>query len=142
MDQWFWDYWWLLPVFLIFTVSLVVFCIPAVQAKRRGYSFFVWLAAGQLVLNPIYLLVVLGIAPHRRRQQLREQFRQELDAKIAAGMPAVVAAVRPVPDRSVGDQPTVMPGRVAATDVQAGSVGDAATVMPPHRSLGDEATHV
>jgi hypothetical protein len=120
-------------------IGLAIFSIPAVQAKRRGYSFFVWLLAGVLVTNPIYLLVVLGVLPHRKRQRLREQLRRELDAKLAAAAPAAVRA-GPVIERSVGDQPTVMPGVAAATDVPLRSIGDAATVMPPQRSVGDEAT--
>jgi heme exporter protein D len=119
-------------------VAVGIFAIPAMQAKRRGYSFFVWLLAGMLVVNPIYLLVVLGVSPHRKRQRLREQFRRELDAKLSAAIPTTPAG--PIPERSLGDQPTLAPGSAGATDAPGRSVGDAATVLPPARSLGDELT--
>jgi hypothetical protein len=44
--------------------------------------------------------------------------------------PGRVRAAGPVPDRSVGDQPTVMPGVPVATDVPVRSIGDAAPVAP------------
>ena len=129
----------LLLVFLILAVL-----VPAVQAKRRGYSLIVWFIAGALVFNPIYLLVILGISPHRKRQQMREQFRRELDAKLAAaGIPAAAPATRPMADRSLGDQPTIPPGTAAATDgppVPQRSLGDLPTVSPGSRSVGDEPT--
>jgi hypothetical protein len=123
---------------LLGAVAVGVFAVPAVQAKRRGYSLVVWLVAGILVYNPIYLLVVLGVSPHRKRQRLREQFRRELDAKLSATVPPTAAG--PVPERSLGDQPTLPPGIAAATDGPPRSLGDAATILPPVRSLGDEVT--
>jgi heme exporter protein D len=140
MDQWLADYWWVLLLMIpVGAVILFIFSIPAIQAKRRGYSFLVWLAAGLLVANPIYLLVVLGVLPHRTRQKMREQFRAELDAKLTATTPATTAADA-IPDRTVGDQPTVLPGFAAATDGPLKSVGDGATILPRERSLGDEMT--
>ena len=109
MREWLADYWWFLPLLPIGLALLAIFSVPAVQAKRHGYSFFVWLLAGVLVTNPIYLLVVLGVAPHRRRQKMREQFRKELDAKLAAEAVNIVPG-GPIPDRSLGDQPTVRRG--------------------------------
>jgi hypothetical protein len=126
---------WLL---LLLAVALLS-AIPAYQAKRRGYSFVVWLLAGMLS-SPIYLLVVLGASPHRKRQQLREQFRRELDARLAAAAPAMPAAERPAPERSLGDQPTLLPESSAASDAPGRSLGDAPTLLPPARSLGDEVT--
>jgi hypothetical protein len=120
-------------------VGILIFAIPAIQAKRRGYSFFVWLLAGILIYNPIYLLVVLGVVPHRKRQKMREQFRRELNAKLATAAPAT-GTTGPIPDRSLGDQPTAPPGLAAASDGPERSIGDAATVMPPARSIGDEMT--
>jgi hypothetical protein len=119
-------------------VVFTIFSIPAFQARRRGYSFLVWLLAGLLVFNPIYLLVVLGVLPHRRRQRLREEFSRELDTKLTA-VPAETAVA--IPERSVGDQPTSLPGQAVATTPPR-SVGDAATAFPPARSLGDEATRL
>lgn len=139
MGAWLADYWWIFVLIPFGVAGLAIFSIPAVQAKRRGYSFFVWLLAGILVYNPIYLLVVLGVSPHRKRQQMREQFRRELDAKLTGEAPATVAAGQ-IPERSLGDHLTVPPGLAAATDGPARSLGDEATIMPPVRSLGDQMT--
>jgi heme exporter protein D len=127
-----------------FILILTLTClVPAVQAKQRGYSFFVWLAAGVLALNPIFILVVLAALPHRKRQRLREQFRRELDAKLAAaGTPAAIP-VRPAAERSLGDQQTILPGASAATEgppVRERSLGDLPTMSPAARSLGDQPT--
>jgi hypothetical protein len=136
----------LLGVALYLLIILGILClVPAVQAKRRGYSFFVWFFAGLVAFNPIFLLIVLASVPHRRRQKLRERFRHELDAKLAAAGAPAVAADRPVSDRSLGDQPTLLPGAAASTaDASAPdrSLGDAPTVPPDARSLGDEVTRL
>jgi hypothetical protein len=120
--------------------------IPAVQARRRGYSFVIWLLAGVAAFNPVFLMIVLATIPHRKRQQLREQFRRELDAKLAAGgVPAVLPAAPPVPERSLGDLATRLPGASAATDeppVRERSLGDEPTVLPEARSVGDEPTRM
>src|SRR4051812_21311714 len=91
---------------------LTALCLaPAIQAKRRGYSFFVWLMAGVLVFNPIFILVVLASVPHRKRQRLREQFRGELDVKLAgAGALVDLPGARPAVERSLGDLATRLPG--------------------------------
>jgi hypothetical protein len=132
-----------IAVYLVMlVVGLLFFSNAAKQAKRRGYSFLVWLVAGILVLNPIYLLIVLATVPHRGRQKLREQFRRELDAKLAAGgAPAALPVARAVTDRSLGDLATRLPGASAATDeppVRERSLGDVPTVLPDVRSVGDE----
>jgi hypothetical protein len=138
----------MLALLLLFALpGLALFSlIPAVQARRRGYSFLIWLLAGVAAFNPIFLMIVLASIPHRKRQQMREQFRRELDAKLAAaGAPKVPLAARPVPDRSLGDQPTLLPGAAASTaDAPARdrSLGAAPTVLPAARSLGDEATRL
>jgi hypothetical protein len=108
-------------------VMLFFFSIAAIQAKRRGYSFFIWLFAGMLVLNPIYLLVVLGTAPHRKRQQLRLKFSAELDARLVAAGRPMALPIRPVSERSIGDLATMDPATTASKP-------------PSERSLGDEAT--
>lgn len=106
-------------------VMAFVLSIAAVQAKRRGYSFIVWLLAGLFVLNPIYLLVVLATVPHRKRQALRLQFATELDGKLARARPGVAPTFQPVPENSIGDLATLDPRTTAGH----GS-----------RSLGDEET--
>jgi hypothetical protein len=101
----------------------------AVQAQWRGYSLWLWLAAGIIVINPIIFLVMLALMPNRARIRRRETFRKELEAKLVARsggggiprLPASAAALggSTLPERSLGDMPTV---------------------APPERSLGDEAT--
>lgn len=141
MESWLDEYSWVLALLPFGMAGLVIFSIPPFQAKRRGYSFFVWLITGILLYNPIYLLVVLSVSPHRKRQQMRVQFCCEIDAKLAANAPAVVAAGS-IPERSLGDQPTVPPWSAAATADPARSLGDASTVMPPAQSLGDKMTRL
>jgi len=91
------------------------------QAKRRGYSFWLWFLANVVTLNPLLVLIVLAVLPDARKMALRRQLLAELEAKLAARpLPAAPAAGPAVPTMSVGDQ---------------------ATVVPPHlRSIGDEET--
>lgn len=121
---------WIWPV-AIGTIGLVVvlliFSVPAIQAKRRGYSFIVWFFAGLLVYNPIYLLIVLATIPHRSRQKQRVQFAAELDGKLSAAALPVVMAVRPIPDRSIGDFATIDPRTTAGKFSDAKSIGDEPT---------------
>jgi hypothetical protein len=108
-------------------VALLIFAVPAIQAKRRGYSFFVWFFAGLLVYNPIYLLIVLATVPNRARQKQRLQLAAELDGKLlAAGIP-VVTAVRPISERSLGDFATIDPRTTAGKFSNAKSIGDEPT---------------
>lgn len=132
---------WVIPITIVAGLMvLFVFSIPAIQAKRRGYSFFIWLIAGVLALNPVYLLVVLSTIPHRKRQEMREQFATELDAKLTSvGLP-IAPAVRPVSDRSIGDLATMDPATTASRPIRDRSLGDEMTRMPEGQSLGDEAT--
>lgn len=91
------------------------------QAKRRGYSFWLWFLANFVTLNPLLVLIVLAVLPDARKMALRRKLLAELEAKLAAG-PRPAAA---------------QPGPA----VPACSVGDQVTVMPPHlRSIGDEET--
>src|SRR5882724_4017090 len=90
----------------------------AVQARWRGYSLALWLASGFVSLNPVIFLVVLALMPNRGRKRLRQQFRAELDAKLAArsgapaparGLAAAALGASTLPERSLGDMPTVAP---------------------------------
>jgi heme exporter protein D len=91
------------------------------QAKRRGYSFWLWLLANLVTLNPLLVLIVLAVLPDARKMALRRELRAELEARLAA---------RPRPEAA-------LPGPA----VPACSIGDQATVVPPQlRSIGDEET--
>jgi hypothetical protein len=125
---------------LVFLLGIGVFVsgLPAYQAYRRGYNGFVWCLAGLLAQNPVFVLVVLAMVPHRSRQQLREQFAQELDTKLAGrnGRAAGAAQSRSVHDRSIGDAATEMPGRIDTR-----SLGDQVTEIPG-RSIGNDQTQL
>ena len=101
----------------------------AVQARWRGYSLALWLAAGLNSLNPVIFLVVLALMPNRGRKRMREQFRTELEAKLAArtGRPLVPATA-------------VAPQSLAGSTLPERSLGDMPTVAPTDRSVGDEVT--
>jgi hypothetical protein len=100
------------------------------QARRRGYSFWLWLIAGLVALSqPVTFLVLLALMPNRARKRLREKFRAELEAKLAARPASAVttpAMATPVPAGS-----TAITGR---------SLGDLPTVAPREHSIGDEET--
>ena len=68
-----------------FFISIAAWLIGLMSyyAYGRGYNPIVWALAAIIALNPIFLLVVLAIVPHRSRLRLRDQFRAELDAKLA-----------------------------------------------------------
>jgi len=127
---WLADYWWVLPLALgVIVLVVAIFVAVPWQARRRGYSFWLWLITTFVAYNPIIPLVLLALMPNRARKRMREKFRAELDAKLAArtGRPLVPAAATPthslagstMPERSLGDMPTV---------------------APPEPSLGDEPT--
>jgi hypothetical protein len=120
--------------------ALGMLCAPAVQARRRGYSFFVWLGAGILANNPLFLLVVLGGCPHRKRQALRETYRAELDAKLEGVTGPMALSAGVVRDVSVGDAVTADPQTTGGRPARDVSLGDAPTYLPDGRSLGDEPT--
>lgn len=95
--------------------------ILALQARRRGHSLLVWLAAG-LAGNMILLLVMLGVLPDFARKRLRKTEMEDLESRLkqrAGGPPAA---------------------RVPAADGQR-SLGDQVTA-PPERSLGDVETRL
>src|SRR5437763_2193163 len=105
------------------------------QAKQRGYRFWVWVPAGALA-TPLYALIILAILPNRAKQRLREQYLREIDEKLAARPDAPAGdAGRPVPERSLGDRPTIDPAAQR-------SLGDVPTVLPRDHSVGDEATRM
>jgi hypothetical protein len=92
-------------LFLLFGLAFIA--LTAYQAYRRGYNPVVWGIAGILALNPIFLLVVLAVSPHRSRMRLRDRFTAELDAKLARrSPPAGVVGTSPVdagaPTRTAG----------------------------------------
>ncbi len=100
------------------TIGFILIVLPAYQAYRRGYNPFVWFLAGILALNPIFVLVVLAMVPHRGRMRLREKYREELDRKLAQvrGGPAAGAGPARVDTHSVGDQATELPQRSIGDD--------------------------
>src|SRR5450755_755607 len=79
----------------------------ACQARRRGYSFFVWLLACIVSLNPLLILVVLVMLPDARKKALRVNEMKALEAKFAARTPVEAPRrVGAVPAGSLGDQST------------------------------------
>jgi hypothetical protein len=111
----------------IWIVSTLFAFLVAVQARRRGYRFTVWAVVGMLA-NPVYLVILLATMPDYARKRLREQFRAELDAKLAGRSPSAHLPVASSPTAGTF---------TASPDV---SVGDRRTVLPRDRSLGDEET--
>lgn len=110
----------LLGLGLMFFFYVPLVAVPAYQAYHRGYNPVVWGLAGIFSLNPLFILVVLAMSPHRARVRLRQRFRDALDRKLtAAGVgPAEEprAAVR-VDTNSLGDQMTEMPQRSVGDDL-------------------------
>jgi hypothetical protein len=104
-------------------VGLLLMLIPAYQAYHRGYDPVTWGLAGVFAMNPLFILVVLAMAPHRTRVRLRKQYRAELDEKLAA----------------VGAGPAEEAKRPVRADTF--TVGDAATRLPD-RSIGDDLTRM
>jgi len=103
----------------ILGAGLGLFVYVAVQARRRGYSFWLWLLAGLASLNPLLILLVLAMLPDARKKGLREQEMKLLDAKLLTR--------RAEAPRLTGVVP-------------AGSLGDQSTTAPAPRSVGDEET--
>ena len=101
--------------------------IVAVQARGRGYSLWLWMAAGLLTINPVIFLVMLALMPNRSRLRLREKFRAELDAKLAGR-------------KNLPPAPAVGPVPTGTTLTANRSLGDLPTFVPRDRSLGDEET--
>ena len=113
---------------IIIVVFLVLLSLPvAQQARRRGYSYYLWLLASVVVVNPIIFLIMLALMPNRSRITLRAKYRAELDGKLAArkGLP---------PPADAGALPA------ASTQTISRSLGDLPTFAPRDKSLGDEET--
>jgi hypothetical protein len=107
-----------LPTFLV-TLYALLSGYLARQARRRGYSFWLWFLVNFVTLNPLLVLIVLAVLPDARKMALRQKLLAELEAKLAARPPA------PRPGAAV----------------PAGSLGDQTTAVPPgFRSIGDEET--
>lgn len=112
----------LLIASLFLLVGLALIALTSYQAYRRGYNPIVWGIAAILALNPIFLLVVLAVAPHRSRVRLRDQFAAELDAKLGGRTPSargsVTAAVdAKAPTATARPQPGPLDGRPADLSV-------------------------
>lgn len=107
----------------VLLVGGMLVAIPAYQAYHRGYNPVVWGLAGLASSNPLFILVVLGMVPHRARVRLRARYRGELDAKLAELAPAPA-------DEAAG-----------GARVDTFTLGDAATRLP-HRSIGDDLTRM
>jgi hypothetical protein len=104
-------------------LGFAAFCVSAMvasQARKRGYSFIVWVVAGMLG-NPLFFLVLLAIMPDFARRKQREKEMAELEKKLdilqvptATALPAVrerslrdeETRMLPAPERSLGDEPT------------------------------------
>jgi len=107
---------------VIVLVFLAIGAIVAVQAAWRGYGFVVWIVAATLG-NPVFLLILLGVLPDRKRRRQRAAELADIRSRVAARPRRVAAPTRP-PD--------------APRDVSR-SVGDGETNLPD-RSIGDEET--
>ena len=77
----------LFVLLIFFSIGVWLIVLTSSHAYRRGYNPVVWALAAIIAMNPIFLFVVLALAPHRSRLRLRTQFRAELDAKLAGHEP-------------------------------------------------------
>jgi uncharacterized membrane protein len=113
---------WILIGVTAIAVVVVLYWLTTVagQARRRGYSFPVWLLACLVSFNPLLILIVLMLLPDRRRQRLRKKERATLEEKLARAVP--------------------IPTTVLGEYVPRQSLGDRSTAAPPANSLGDEET--
>jgi hypothetical protein len=109
-----------LGLLLVAILAALVFGVPR-QARRRGHGFWSWFVLQILATNPVYPLVLVAMLPDRAKGRLREQYAAELDAKLQ----------RPTSGVSAKDTLTLVPDK---------SVGDLPTLAPPDRSIGDAPT--
>lgn len=77
------------PLNLLFGIPLGILilclaCVMPVQAKRRGHGFVSWFILQILSMNPLYLLVIVGLLPNKAKMRQREVFAAELEAKLRA----------------------------------------------------------
>ena len=127
-----------ISIFLLIHTALAIYI--ALQASRRGYSFWSWFLAGFLS-NVILFAILLAMLPDRslirRRQEHLELLRKGMQGSraLASNSLLQVPANRPV----VEDMATFLPSqRLSAFDA---SLGDQATSNPSwNRSIGDEQT--
>ena len=96
---------------LMLVIFLALSLAVAVQARRRGYSLWVWLVAG-LAGNPIFFLILLGVLPDFARKRLRVTEMEDLESRLngKATKESAEPAAADV-QRSLGDQPTYLPER-------------------------------
>jgi hypothetical protein len=121
--------WFSLGAMIVSSPVLFIYVSIPLQARKRGYSFWLWFVACVInVAIPIYFLVLLPLLPNRARIRLREKFRAELDAKLAT-------VTGSLPARSFAGP--VPPGSTATVDR---SLGDMPTIVPRERSVGDDET--
>jgi len=114
---------------VIASPALFMYISIPLQARKRGYSFWLWfLACVVNIALPIYFLILLPLLPNRARMRLREKFRAELDAKLASA--GVSVHVRPLPALAT----------TGSTATVERSLGDMPTIVPRERSLGDDET--
>jgi hypothetical protein len=119
-------------------LGFAAFCVSAMvasQARKRGYSFIVWVVAGMLG-NPLFFLVLLAIMPDFARRKQREKEMAELEKKLAARKRMRVLA---------GNTDILqVPTATALPAVRERSLRDEETRMlpAPERSLGDEPTRL
>lgn len=97
-------------------IYIIIPFVVARQAKRRGYSFWVWFVAA-FVGNSIILLILLGVMPDQARKRRRKKEMADLETRLQDAVGQVVA-IEPPRDifRSVGDGPTVLPARSMGDD--------------------------
>lgn len=113
----------------------------AVQASQRGQGFLSWFLLQLVSFNPMYPMILVAMLPNEKRNRLRQEFRDELDDKLAA-----LASGRPPDfdpetevriDLSLGDA-------VTEDGVLQRSLGDMPTTGPTagpiERSIGDMPT--
>jgi hypothetical protein len=111
---------------VILALLLGISASVALQARRRGYRFLVWLIAGALG-NPLFFLVMLSIMPDFARKALRSKETADLEAKLAA-LP------------TGGPSPPTLSLILPSPGASAHSVGDLPTVLPQQQSVGDRET--
>jgi hypothetical protein len=121
----------IIPALIIVGLILAFYLVTVLQARKRGYSWWVWLPA-TICSNPLWTLIVLGILPHQARRRLRKKFEAELDAKLKeSNSVAETVDALSVPTHSLGDVATMLPPDASTAD---------APRYSPGRSLGDQET--
>ena len=107
----------------------------AYQARKRGYSFTVWVVAGMLG-NPLFFLVLLAIMPDFARRKQREKEMAELEKKLAARKRMRVLAA----NTDILQAPTAT--ALPAAGERSLRAEETRALPAPERSLGDEPTRL